>query len=141
MLPVILSTDLVLLMTKFTCSSIPIFKFTCSSIPVFKCIKTATRVQKSLVINVLSANLIVKILRQTVQFFQKQFTYCKCHWIIYRILTPSYPLVGYIAPLRTATSVPHGSVLGLLLLILYTAPLSNLISSSAVGHHLYADDI
>jgi len=36
--------------------------------------------------------------------------------------------------------VPHGSVLGPLLLILYTTPLSSLISDSSVKHRLYADD-
>ena len=43
-------------------------------------------------------------------------------------------------PSKLLYGVPRGSVLGPLLFILYTTPLSSIISQSSVNHKLYADD-
>ena len=64
-------------------------------------------------------------------------------WIkLYLISRPfTVNVAGHTSNPQTLTcDVPQGFVLCPLLFILYTAPLSKLISSSSVDHHLYADD-
>ena len=44
------------------------------------------------------------------------------------------------APVTISCVVPQGSVLGPVLFVLYTAPLSNVMDSHSVLHHSFADD-
>jgi len=59
--------------------------------------------------------------------------------LIYRSFVVSINFISTAhSPLRQG--VPRRSVLGPLLFILYSTPLSSLISDLSVGHHLFADD-
>ena len=46
----------------------------------------------------------------------------------------------FSARLPTSCGVPHGSVPGLVLCTFYTAPLSSVVQTHNLDHHLYADD-
>ena len=64
-------------------------------------------------------------------------------WVKSYLLDRSFnvSIDGAVSPVyQLLYGVPQGSVLGPLLFILYTTPLSTVISNSSANHHLYADD-
>jgi len=63
-------------------------------------------------------------------------------WFKSYLLSPSFPVKcdSNLSSFHTSSCVPQGSVLGPLLFIMYTTPLSTLISSLSLNHHLQADD-
>ena len=65
------------------------------------------------------------------------------NWFKSYLSSRSFPVTCrsfFSTPISSLFGVPQGSVLGPILFILYTTPLSTLISSLSTGHHLYADD-
>ena len=71
------------------------------------------------------------------------FTQTVLSWIHSYLLSRSFSVdINGIKspPSQLLYDVPRGSVLGPLLFILYTTPLSTIISRSSVNHKLYADD-
>ena len=62
------------------------------------------------------------------------------HWFIKRTQTVTVNNCGS-APVTISCGVPRGSVLGPVLFVLYTAPLSDVMDSHSVLHHSFADDI
>jgi Reverse transcriptase (RNA-dependent DNA polymerase) len=68
---------------------------------------------------------------------------CSISWIKSHLLNRSFivNIEGSISsPYQLLNGVPQGSVLGPLLFILHTTPLSKVISDSPSSHKLYADD-
>ena len=71
------------------------------------------------------------------------FTDTALHWIQSYLSSRSFSVKTPKASSQSCPltcGVPQGSVLGTLLFILYTTPLSSLINTSSIDNHLYADD-
>ena len=65
-------------------------------------------------------------------FCRSSILTCKVQVVIINEVKPS--------PSLLTCGVPQGSVLGPVLFILYTQPLSDVISHHSVSHHMFADD-